>query len=252
MGCEFEKDEFECSIVSLKGDACTLTVQQKWSVARLKECIEDEMGIPCYMQVLSDADRKLRNMDVIYELWSAQHCVGARPSLFLLCENIPDNFSYVEAQRVWEAFRISSADLGDTINKTDLPDVFRFIGYSAYDFQLEALSTKSESLSFVDVLSLITEWKTRYYEKEPSDSVEECCVPEISYPYDLSDAQLERDFAMHLQKLQRLRRKARARTGTTTQLQSICWLLVDENVRAEMPTVSSIDCQPRSHTKLSL
>eukprot|EP00928_Gymnodinium_smaydae_P000532 TRINITY_DN10202_c0_g2_i1.p1 TRINITY_DN10202_c0_g2~~TRINITY_DN10202_c0_g2_i1.p1 ORF type:complete len:269 (+),score=39.09 TRINITY_DN10202_c0_g2_i1:39-845(+) len=252
-GCNFKEKEFECSIVSLKGDACTLTVQRTWSVARLKESIEDEMGIPCYLQVLSDANRKLRNIDVLYDVWSAQNFVGARLSLFVLCADIPEHFSRAEAQRVWEAFRISSADLGDTVNKTDLIYVFRFSGCSAYEFQLKALSVKSELLSFVDVLSLITEWKTRYYRaNKPVHSAEARCVPDISYPCNLSDARFEAECAKYFQNLPHQRLKARSRSRMRTRLQEQCCALADEVVGAKMVTFPSIDCQARSCYKISL
>eukprot|EP00928_Gymnodinium_smaydae_P012497 TRINITY_DN14526_c1_g1_i1.p1 TRINITY_DN14526_c1_g1~~TRINITY_DN14526_c1_g1_i1.p1 ORF type:complete len:275 (-),score=28.74 TRINITY_DN14526_c1_g1_i1:476-1300(-) len=200
----------DCSVVGVNGDESALTVPLVWSVARLKECIEHAMGIPCYAQVLSDGKRKLRSTDVLRDVYLEQNGEDSRLVLFCMFATLPPRINHEEAQRVWEAFCIFSTDFGDSVHTAKLRGIFDFIGYRMDALELHATCAETEFLRFEEVLTIILEWKEELTAEEAYK--EESFEIEIGYPFGVpgfssAETKIIRD-AIHLCLIGKHRRRA--------------------------------------------
>eukprot|EP00928_Gymnodinium_smaydae_P011079 TRINITY_DN14138_c0_g1_i3.p1 TRINITY_DN14138_c0_g1~~TRINITY_DN14138_c0_g1_i3.p1 ORF type:complete len:271 (+),score=33.79 TRINITY_DN14138_c0_g1_i3:141-953(+) len=173
----------DCELQVLHGSACTLTVQLDWTVATLKEQIEDAMQVPCYLQVLSDTNRKLLNKDKLRDVYVAQDSVETCLSLFLCYLEPPSQLGQAEVQRAWEAFRLYSTDYGDTIPPISLPEVMRYLQLQAGEGDVEDILIDREKVSFAEVLSVMATRKDASINSEPKEFGEDDC-----YVFDSEDA----------------------------------------------------------------
>eukprot|EP00928_Gymnodinium_smaydae_P065573 TRINITY_DN4868_c0_g1_i1.p1 TRINITY_DN4868_c0_g1~~TRINITY_DN4868_c0_g1_i1.p1 ORF type:complete len:255 (-),score=31.21 TRINITY_DN4868_c0_g1_i1:107-871(-) len=181
----------DCELRILDGSTCTFTVQLDWTVATLKEHIEDEVHVPCYSQMLSDASRRLRNKEKLRDVYLAQGCVGACLPLFLCFLEPPSRLRPEEVQRAWEAFRVYSTDYGDTIPRSNLSQVMRYLQIQVDDSHVKGTIVDLEDISFEDVLSVMATLKDASIKNEPKEFVEDDC-----YFFEIEDV-CKRDEQQH-------------------------------------------------------
>eukprot|EP00928_Gymnodinium_smaydae_P086604 TRINITY_DN7088_c0_g1_i1.p1 TRINITY_DN7088_c0_g1~~TRINITY_DN7088_c0_g1_i1.p1 ORF type:complete len:264 (+),score=21.43 TRINITY_DN7088_c0_g1_i1:34-825(+) len=145
------RNMFECELHTLAGSVFTFMVQYDWNVETLKEQVELETTIPCYLQVLSTSDRRLLNIDRLRDLFDSQGFGDGRFCLHLAFLDVPDQLGQAVVQRAWDVFRIHSTDCGDTIPQSGLLEVIRYL----YGCRVEDMLVDHERVSFADVLSVI-------------------------------------------------------------------------------------------------
>eukprot|EP00928_Gymnodinium_smaydae_P058274 TRINITY_DN4148_c0_g3_i1.p1 TRINITY_DN4148_c0_g3~~TRINITY_DN4148_c0_g3_i1.p1 ORF type:complete len:248 (+),score=19.57 TRINITY_DN4148_c0_g3_i1:57-800(+) len=145
----------ECEVTTLAGSAVTLMVQLDWKVATLKEQVERETSLPCYLQVLSTGDSKLQDTDELRDVYTAQGSADGRICLFLGCMHVPDQLGQADVRRAWEAFRMHSTDYGDAIPQTNVRRVVRYSGLRLQDGRVEDVLGDLDSVSFADLLSVM-------------------------------------------------------------------------------------------------
>eukprot|EP00928_Gymnodinium_smaydae_P097225 TRINITY_DN8756_c0_g1_i1.p1 TRINITY_DN8756_c0_g1~~TRINITY_DN8756_c0_g1_i1.p1 ORF type:complete len:242 (+),score=24.89 TRINITY_DN8756_c0_g1_i1:63-788(+) len=168
----------ECELNVLCGLACTFVVQLDWTVATLKERIDDELGYPGYSQVLSDSDRILRNAEKLRDVYLRQGDNRSRFLLFLAFIEIPSQLEQTQVQLAWDAFRIYSTDYGDTVPRADIGRVIR---YGSSGSEVEDMRVNKEHISFVDVLSFLTTLDDTSDSEQPDELVEQiCCFSELA------------------------------------------------------------------------
>eukprot|EP00928_Gymnodinium_smaydae_P086605 TRINITY_DN7088_c0_g1_i3.p1 TRINITY_DN7088_c0_g1~~TRINITY_DN7088_c0_g1_i3.p1 ORF type:complete len:265 (+),score=13.72 TRINITY_DN7088_c0_g1_i3:34-828(+) len=149
------RNMFECELHTLAGSVFTFMVQYDWNVETLKEQVELETTIPCYLQVLSTSDRRLLNIDRLRDLFDSQGFGDGRFCLHLAFLDVPDQLGQAVVQRAWDVFRIHSTDCGDTIPQSSLLEVIRNLGTCTHGCQVEDVLVDHERVSFADVLSVI-------------------------------------------------------------------------------------------------
>eukprot|EP00928_Gymnodinium_smaydae_P071308 TRINITY_DN54933_c0_g1_i1.p1 TRINITY_DN54933_c0_g1~~TRINITY_DN54933_c0_g1_i1.p1 ORF type:complete len:253 (+),score=18.52 TRINITY_DN54933_c0_g1_i1:63-821(+) len=171
----------ECELHVLCGVACTLVVQLDWTVATLKERIDDELSYPCYSQVLSDTDGILLNAEKLRDTYRRQDVVGSRFCLFLARIEVPRQLGKTQVQRAWEAFRINSTDCGDTIPQANVARVLQYMGIRTPYRQVEDMRFDNDHISFVNMLSSLTTRDATSASNPPEELVAEiCCFSELA------------------------------------------------------------------------
>eukprot|EP00928_Gymnodinium_smaydae_P055578 TRINITY_DN3908_c0_g1_i1.p1 TRINITY_DN3908_c0_g1~~TRINITY_DN3908_c0_g1_i1.p1 ORF type:complete len:133 (-),score=15.87 TRINITY_DN3908_c0_g1_i1:34-384(-) len=88
--------QIECRLEMIDGRTHTMQAQLVWNVAKLRERIEVEMGIPCYAQVISDANKTLLSTDTLSDVYSGQDSDDSCLSLVLVCASLPGDFGEAE------------------------------------------------------------------------------------------------------------------------------------------------------------
>eukprot|EP00928_Gymnodinium_smaydae_P054448 TRINITY_DN3820_c0_g2_i1.p1 TRINITY_DN3820_c0_g2~~TRINITY_DN3820_c0_g2_i1.p1 ORF type:complete len:258 (-),score=30.73 TRINITY_DN3820_c0_g2_i1:144-917(-) len=163
----------ECELQVMTGDVRTLTVHLDWDVAALKEQIEYELGYSSWLQVLSNDHKKLEDRDRLRDVYAAQ-CGDDFPlQLFLTFLHVPGQLEEGEVRRVWEAFRIHSADHGDTVTRESVDGVMRYLALHYSDCQVNDLTVDRERISFVELLSIANTIKDTSAAKAAEDLVED-------------------------------------------------------------------------------
>eukprot|EP00928_Gymnodinium_smaydae_P060877 TRINITY_DN4476_c0_g2_i2.p1 TRINITY_DN4476_c0_g2~~TRINITY_DN4476_c0_g2_i2.p1 ORF type:complete len:253 (-),score=14.62 TRINITY_DN4476_c0_g2_i2:239-997(-) len=145
----------ECEVHVLCGTACRFPVELDWTVATLKEKIDEELSYPCYAQVLSDANRILLNAEKLRDIYPGQDVIRSRISIFLAFIEVPSQLGQAQVQRAWEAFRLHSTDYGDTIPGTSFVRVLQYAGIGIPDSAVEDMRVDCKHMSFVNVLSFL-------------------------------------------------------------------------------------------------
>eukprot|EP00928_Gymnodinium_smaydae_P047974 TRINITY_DN32033_c0_g1_i1.p1 TRINITY_DN32033_c0_g1~~TRINITY_DN32033_c0_g1_i1.p1 ORF type:complete len:233 (-),score=23.95 TRINITY_DN32033_c0_g1_i1:98-796(-) len=173
LGGDGAAEILECEFLTLDGHTFSLSVQLNWTVARLKHEIKDLAGIPCYAQIISDADGRLQNKSLLRDAFMKQGCGDSRFSLFLQRVDYGAQYQLSESQvqRVWEVFHINSHDCGDTIPWSSLRGVCRYL--NCHMDELEP--GDCGQLSFDTLLRLIAD-RTKAH--RPFVSVDEALDPE--------------------------------------------------------------------------
>eukprot|EP00928_Gymnodinium_smaydae_P097226 TRINITY_DN8756_c0_g2_i1.p1 TRINITY_DN8756_c0_g2~~TRINITY_DN8756_c0_g2_i1.p1 ORF type:complete len:260 (+),score=22.10 TRINITY_DN8756_c0_g2_i1:62-841(+) len=171
----------ECELNVLCGLACTFVVQLEWTIATLKERIDDELGYPCYSLVLSDSDRVLRNAEKLRDVYRRQGENGSRFLLFVAFIDVPSQLEPTQVRLAWDAFRIYSTDYGDTVPWADFGRVMRYLCTGTPHSQVENLGANEEHICFADVLSFLTTSDDTSASERPDELVARiCCFSEIA------------------------------------------------------------------------
>eukprot|EP00928_Gymnodinium_smaydae_P060881 TRINITY_DN4476_c0_g3_i4.p1 TRINITY_DN4476_c0_g3~~TRINITY_DN4476_c0_g3_i4.p1 ORF type:complete len:254 (-),score=28.88 TRINITY_DN4476_c0_g3_i4:246-1007(-) len=172
----------ECEVHALCGLACAFVVQLDWTIATLKEMIDDEWGYQCYAQVLSDTNRILLNAEKLCDIYRRQDVIGSRFRIFLALIEVPSQLDQAQVQSAWEAFRIHSTDYGDTIPRARLAQVIQYTGMRfPDDGPVEDLRVDNETMSFVNLLSFLATRGDTPLSGPSSDLVAKvCCLSELA------------------------------------------------------------------------
>eukprot|EP00928_Gymnodinium_smaydae_P034190 TRINITY_DN24295_c0_g1_i1.p1 TRINITY_DN24295_c0_g1~~TRINITY_DN24295_c0_g1_i1.p1 ORF type:complete len:220 (-),score=34.76 TRINITY_DN24295_c0_g1_i1:211-870(-) len=193
-------DKHECELQFLNGYSFTLEVQLFWTVAILKDRIEEVEGIPCYEQVLSDGSGKLQSSTVLRDVLQMQQDSSVS-NFSLLVQRADlgrhDQLCDSDVQRIWEVFRMYSLDCGDTISRSTLGDMRGFLCHCCDDLHVCLPSKECEQLSFEALLCLIGKRKQALVEdmltQESLDlrQSNDAAFSEILAAFELLDRHLE-------------------------------------------------------------
>eukprot|EP00928_Gymnodinium_smaydae_P065522 TRINITY_DN48643_c0_g1_i1.p1 TRINITY_DN48643_c0_g1~~TRINITY_DN48643_c0_g1_i1.p1 ORF type:complete len:268 (+),score=30.93 TRINITY_DN48643_c0_g1_i1:54-857(+) len=191
----------ECDIQDLSGRTFTVTVQLDWDVATLKQQIENVTSFPRYLQELSNDNDILLNGDKLREVFSAQSFVDSRFCLFLKYLEIPSGLTQTEVQRAGEAFRIHSTEYGDTIPRSNLVGLIRYVELDTRGDQVKTTLADMEWMSFANVLSVMATMKVASVSTASEEDViaEEIAVERRTFASEDADDSREMiEHALHM------------------------------------------------------
>eukprot|EP00928_Gymnodinium_smaydae_P054796 TRINITY_DN38504_c0_g1_i1.p1 TRINITY_DN38504_c0_g1~~TRINITY_DN38504_c0_g1_i1.p1 ORF type:complete len:245 (-),score=38.65 TRINITY_DN38504_c0_g1_i1:190-894(-) len=166
----------QCDVSMPSGFSVALTVQLHWTVAVVKDRLEEAAGVPCYEQLLVCGTRTLLNNDVLLDVNQERSSLGERISMLLVRIDLPQELAEADVQRAWELFRIYSTDGGETICRSHFESVMGFMELPRHGGDVEPTFPGSKTqLSFVDVLHLVV----KETQGVPTES---CGLPEPEMP----------------------------------------------------------------------
>eukprot|EP00928_Gymnodinium_smaydae_P075020 TRINITY_DN58032_c0_g1_i1.p1 TRINITY_DN58032_c0_g1~~TRINITY_DN58032_c0_g1_i1.p1 ORF type:complete len:235 (-),score=34.02 TRINITY_DN58032_c0_g1_i1:113-748(-) len=152
--------------LGLCGKEVTLEGELSWTVLTLKEKLEEASRIPVCRQILVSGSRQLRNGERLVDVPTTEAKESLIP-LTLVQMDVPAGFTKERLDYTWQAYLNFSDAYGESVDRSVLGKVLRFVGIYTSETQLDELCGTESSFSFRDVLRLMVEWKQRYAQSTP-------------------------------------------------------------------------------------